>query len=270
MAKGCMKHRLNRMAAISVLVSALFIAAQAVTGPPAVAGAVSKTFRQSIARKLGKAQAGTLSKAEAAALRRELMKLDKDTLDRIARVYGKYIPENSMRAARSVSTRFYSHDAYQAHLKKMYPDMTAAQRKDVTGNTEMLTYVDKNQPLLPRVVAHERLHQLSEFVDTKRKVGMNLHEGMTEFLARRVYGDMSIKGLPIPYPRKTEVVEVLAARVGKERIAKAYFRGGKSFQVLKEDFDEQLGRGAFDAFVEAMKKERYGDAIKIIKRGVLY
>ena len=271
MTRGDTKHLPNRITVIGMLVPALFIMAQAVTGQPAVAGAVSKTFRQSIAKKLVKAPAGTLSKAEVAALRREVAKLDKSTLDRITSIYGGYIPKNTIRAARKQPTNFYSKEEYRAILKKAYPWLSDAEIKSIHGNTigktVMSTHVDKNQPLLPRIVAHERLHQLSAHSGVRERIGYGMDEGMTEYLASKVYKDMYIDGLPKYYPDQVKVVQMLSALVGEDKIARAYFRGGNALRILREDVDRQLGKGAFDSISSLMDRGKYQDAMKVITRG---
>ena len=238
---------------------------------PVDAGGISRSVSKAIGKKIGNSSVRrvtarqssmkSMKAAEAAALRRELAKLDQQSLQKIERLYGKYIPANQLKQARASSAKFLNRNAYQKQLHRNYPDLSPQRRANVVGHYEKRVYVDRNQALLPRNVAHERIHQLGH-KGYRIRVGEKLNEGTTEFLASRVYKDLGIRNMPVSYPRQRRVIEMISARVGEKRVARAYFQG--DVLPLKRQLDKQLGRGAFDNIAIAVDRGNYKAAEKIL------
>lgn len=236
---------------------------------------------KAIGARMGKSAAGvyhpqhlplstkTAGAAETAALEKELAKLDQQTLASIERRYGAQIPRDSLQRAKASKTMFLDRDAYQRELRRQYPDMSNEQTKRVMGNYDLvhgIPYVNKNQVLAPRVVAHERIHQLSN-PRFRAETGKQLDEGVTEYLAGNIYGDLSIRGMDVPYSRSRPIAELLARRVGERRLAEAYFQGKP--QLVRSELDRQLGANTFARVVRAMDQEDYALAQSILLKGLM-
>lgn len=233
------------------------------------AGALGKAVTKGAARSAGKAlgssaQKAAVAQAEARALSRVLKDFDRRALLQIERRFGQHIPAERLSAARQVPTQFLRHEQYQERLKRAYPRLSAAERERVVGDFTGRPHVDRNQVLLPRTVAHERVHQLRD-PRFRAQVGRGLDEGTTEHLASKVSGDLGIRDLPRGYPAERRLVEMLEARVGEKPIAQAYFRG--EIGALRREVDAQLGRGAFDAVGKLTAERRFAEAEGILKHG---
>jgi hypothetical protein len=238
---------------------------------PTEAGSLGKAAARGAARSAGKAlgfisvERAAVARTEAQALSRVLTDLDRGTLRQIERRFGQHIPTERLSAARQAPTQFLSHEQYQERLTRVYPRLSAAERQQVVGDFTRRPHVDRNQVLLPRTVAHERLHQLRD-PRFRAQVGRGLDEGTTELLASRVSGDLGIRDLPRGYPAERRLVEMLEARVGEKPIAQAYFRG--EVEPLRGLVDADLGRGAFDRVAQLMAERRFAEAEEILKHGL--
>ncbi len=229
------------------------------------AGTVGRALARGAARRVAKSLGRSAAQAEARALSRVVAELDRKTLAQIERRFGQHLSAGRLRAARQAPTQFLPHDRYQRRLRELYPGLSAAERQQVVGDFTRRPHVDRNQVLLPRTVAHERLHQLRD-PRFRAEVGRGLDEGTTEHLASKVSGDLGIRDLPRGYPAERRVVEMLEARAGERRIAEAYFQGETA--ALRRELDAQLGRGAFDAVAKLTAEGRFAEAEEILKHGL--
>lgn len=204
--------------------------------------------------------------AEAAALKKELEGLDKKTFARIEEHYGAVIPRESLQRAKVSKSVFLNRDAYQRQLRDHYPDMSEGQIQDVMGNyVHGTSYVNANQVLVPRVMAHERIHQLSH-PRFRAEMGTRLDEGVTEHLASKIYGDLSIRGMEASYSRSRPIARLLETRVGERRLAQAYFQGDSA--LIRNELDRQLGRDASARIVRAMDAGDFTTAERVLIKGV--
>lgn len=233
-------------------------AARGVAGKVAVSGAPT-----SQAAKAGAARA--LTAAERRAYAKLLREVDQGTLKKIEQRFGEHIPAGRLKEARAVPTTFLSHDQYQARLKAVYPELSAAEREQVVGDFLKRPFADRNQVLLSRTVAHERLHQLRD-PRFRGTLGRRLDEGATEHLASRISGDLGIRDLPKAYPAEGRIVAMMEARVGEQALARAYFRG--ETEPLRQALDRQLGRGALDSVARLTGQGRFLEAEEILKHGL--
>lgn len=243
------------------------------------AGGLSRSLGRALASKFGssvkpalrsygarleqRAVAGGLTAAEEAALRRVLADLDRKTLSRIEAQFERYIPAGNLTTVRNKPTEFLDHRAFQQRLRQL-GNGTKDNPEAITGVTclrNRSAQVDHNQVLVPRVVAHEKIHQLAH-PRYRNSVGEAMDEGTTEYLAGKIHGEPGIKDMAVGYPEERDIIGRMAARVGDERLAQAYFQGRP--ELLREPLDAQLGPGAFDDFVGAMRGRRYEAARRIL------
>lgn len=57
--------------------------------------------------------------------------------------------------------------------------------------------------------------------------------------------------MPKVYPQEQRVVSMIEARVGKERLSSAYFKGDMT--SLRNRLDADLGKGSFERLAQAMR-----------------
>lgn len=251
------------------LLALLLVAGTLIAPQPADAASVRRTVAKAAAKKLATkpttqnaAKRSTVAARNHVALDQQFRRLDAQALSRIERHYGTYIDPKRMTRARASQTAFLSHPGYQQQLRRSYPDIPKQQRQHVVGNyVHGRTYVDRNQVLVPRTVAHERIHQLAD-PRFRMRAGSRLDEGMTEYFAGKIYSDMRIRNLPAAYPQQQKVVEMIASRVGDRNLARAYFGGNVAH--LQKQLDSQIGAGSFRRIVRAVERGRHDDAVRIL------
>jgi hypothetical protein len=205
--------------------------------------------------------------SEERAMQRELERLDRLTLERIEQRFGPYIPKERLEHVKQERTRFLHDLEYRRHLAQEYgasikPDeQCLGDYHPESGEIN----VNRDHPLVPLTLAHERLHQVRDprFRDL---LGSRLDEGMTEHLAQEVFTDPQIKDLGQSYPSERRLVEMMIARVGSQPLKRAYFRG--EWIPLKERVDRELGNGALAEIVQHTEQGRYEEAEQIIKRNL--
>lgn len=203
--------------------------------------------------------------SEEEAMRRHWERLDRTILERIERRFGEYIPKERLEHAKEQKSNLLKHEEYLEHLKRDYKDYKPEEGKrllgDCRGGGICEIYIDREQPLVPGTVAHERLHQLRD-ERFEQFLGHNLHEGLTEYLARQISPDPQIKGLD-SYPKERRLIEMLSARVGDDALKRAYFQG--DWQLLKRRVESDLGEGALEGIVQAAEQGRYEEAERLLK-----
>lgn len=203
--------------------------------------------------------------SEEEALRRHLERLDRTVLERIERRFGEYIPKERLERAKEQKPNFQKHEEYLEHLKREYnykPKEGERVLGDCRGGGVCKITIDREQPLVPGTVAHERLHQLRD-ERFKQFCGKRLHEGLTEYLARQISPDPQIRDFGDSYPKGRRLVEMLSARAGDDALKRAYFQG--DWQLLKRRVESDLGEGALERIVQAAKQGRYEEAERLLK-----
>lgn len=202
---------------------------------------------------------------EEEALRRDLERLDRRIFERIERRFGEYIPKERLERAKELKPDFQKHKDYLEHLKREYgykPKEGERVLGDYRGDGMGEFYIDREHPLVPKTLAHERLHQLRD-KRFEEFCGQGLHEGLTEYLARQISPDLEIKDLGDSYPRERRLVEMLSARVGDEALKRAYFQG--DWQLLQRRVDGDLGKGALEEIMQAARQENYEEVERLLK-----
>jgi len=203
-----------------------------------------------------------LEKSEEAALRRELERLDRQILERIERRLGEYIPKERLECAKGQKPQFLEHEDYLKYLKREHNYGPKEGKRIVGDYFRGEIHIDREHPLVPKTLAHERLHQLRD-ERFEEFCGRSLHEGLTEYLARQISPDPQIKDLGECYPNERRLVEMLFARAGDDPLKRAYFQG--DWQPLKQRIDGDLGEGALEKVVQAAKQEHYEEAERLLK-----
>jgi len=110
---------------------------------------------------------------------------------------------------------------------------------------------------------HEGLHKYSNDA-LLSKAGFHVNEGVTEFFTRQI-----CESLPDPivrgnYQNEFDVIKVLVALVGKEKLAEAYF-GGKYGNLVEAFAKSGKSKQAWAGFVQAMEGENFGRALRLLK-----
>lgn len=209
---------------------------------------------------------GVADSDEEALYRRELRRLDRHTLERIERRFGGYIPPERLEEARRRPVEFQRHRKYLEHLKR--EGLRPAERERILGDfdkDERVIYIDREHILVPKTLAHERLHQLGD-ERFRALLGSKLDEGMTEHLAREIATDPELVDVGKCYPRERRIIEMLSARVGEDTLKRAYFQG--DWLPLKQRLDRELGEGALAEIARLTEAGRHSEAEEIIKGGL--
>lgn len=210
-----------------------------------------------------KRQAEVLEKHEERALQRHLREMDRATLDDIQRKYGQYIPQGRIERLRQQPARFLRHEEFERHVRQQ--EIEIPENKRLLGYADDRTHIDREHVKVPRTLAHERLHQVSDKI-YRGVLGEDIDEGTTEHFAGKLRGDLHLAGVGPCYPEQRKLVEMLSARVGDDTIAKAYFRG--EWNGLQSEVDRQLGDGALAEVSALARQGKFRDAEEIIKKGL--
>jgi hypothetical protein len=125
--------------------------------------------------------------------------------------------------------------------------------------------VDRNDILVPRTLAHERLHQASDKL-YRTVLGKQIDEGTTEHFASQLRSDLHIADRGQSYAEEHRLIKTLSVRVGDDIIAKAYFQG--DWIGLQREVDGQLGSGALSEISSLTQQGKFRDAEEIIKKGL--
>lgn len=207
-----------------------------------------------------------LTREEAAAWQKQLIRLDRNTIGRIEARYGEYIPAARLRESAKCPTCFLNRHAYDAHLRRSYPNLTAADRNAILGDFKNgRTFVNSEGRQIQTTVSHERLHQLSHN-EFRSRAGSKLDEGLTEHFSGKIYSDLALKDAPAVYRQEQRLIKMMQARAGEGPLAKAYFTGNVA--PLRQSLDDQLGRGAFQQVVRQAERGDFAAAERILMRGL--
>lgn len=226
--------------------------------------AAEKTLARSTERvAVGRVTADAMRVSTEAAMRRQLEGLDRKTLESIVGRYGSLLDRQRLARAQGCQSCFLSDEAFDRALARANPELSAAQRRQVVGFYRDQATVNMDTLNLPRTVAHERLHGLAS-PEFQRRGGTALNEGVTEYFAARIYPGMGLPEYRPAYPGAFRLCELLGARFGDERLARAYF-GGR-VDALAKAVDGELGRGAFADIARAAEAHKFDEAIQIVQR----
>jgi len=214
---------------------------------------------------LEKKNPGAISeKEEERALQRYLRELDRKTLDDIQRRFGRYIPPSRLERLRQQPAFFLKHEDYERHLQASR--IRASEHERILGDsTDDRVHIDRNDYRVPRTLAHERLHQVSDKL-YRAMLGKRINDGTTELFASELRRDLNIASAGKCYPQELRLMEMIRARVGEDTIARAYFQG--DWLRLQRVLDSQLGDGALARIRSLAEQGRFAEAEEVIKKGL--
>lgn len=202
---------------------------------------------------------------EAAFLQREVIsRIDDDVMRAIERRHGAWIPEERLRAGRDRQATALPRDEYEALLREQYA-LPQERARAILGHysaSEDKVYVTPTFPVTRRVLAHERLHQLSDPRGCSA-LGQGLDEGVTEWLARDAVGDPNFADQPEVWGHARQIAEMLCAHAGSDRIKVAYFRG--DIAGLEEAVDRACGERTFRAVADLAERGQYVEAAERLR-----
>ena len=210
-----------------------------------------------------KKQAEVFEREEERALQRHLRELDRATLDDIQEKFGQYVPHSRVERLRQQPARLLRHEEFERHVREQ--GIETSEDKRLLGYADDRVHVDREHIEVPRTLAHERLHQVSDKL-YGGMLGKAIDEGTTEHFAGKLRGDLHLANAGQCYPDQRRLVEMLSARVGDDTIARAYFRG--EWTSLRSQVDKQLGDGALAEISALAKQGRFTDAEEIVKKGL--
>jgi hypothetical protein len=199
--------------------------------------------------------------AERAAYQRILRDVDANVIRRIEQRFSRHVRPDAVRGLPPPT--YLDRDAFDRALMQRYPQLSAEQRKAILGyaTPDGKITINVNQPEAVLTLAHERMHQLAHprFRET---FGGGIDEGASERFARLVANDMRLADLPPVYPSELRVVDALGARVGFDRLSRAYFQGdvGQITRVLELD----LGQAGAARFTRAAQRHDLDDALNAL------
>jgi hypothetical protein len=96
---------------------------------------------------------------------------------------------------------------------------------------------------IPKTIAHERLHQLSD-PKALKELGSPLYEGVTEDLAIDAVGAESDRADQRCYPVERAIAKEAREIAGDDAVERAYFAGDAT--ELRRRLDQQLGPGGLE------------------------
>lgn len=212
--------------------------------PPIVdAGAVGKALSKEIAGRIAARE--VVVDAEQRVLQRMLKKLDTSALQNLKARYGTFISKELLVIAKQKPSTFLEKASYNSWLRRAYPTAPRHELQGVVGDTHPLTRsvtVNRNEVNLVRTLAHERVHQVAH-PRFRASFGRELDEGVTDYFASRVSGELHLADNIIGYPSERELIGTIVSRVGEKPLAKAYFRG--EFDDLAGALERDIGPGSF-------------------------
>lgn len=189
--------------------------------------------------------------------------MDRRAIEKIELKYGDYIDKERLKEAKSIRTRFETHEQFLRDIKNVYPEKDC---ENILGYMKEGTQpvIDKDQRDKNKTIFHERLHQIRR-EDFKNELGPGMDEGLTEHFAIECAGNMELKDIPECYPNERRIIETLIARVGERPFVLAYFRG--YIPILEDAIDKELGKGALREIAYWVEKKDYNRAEEIARKG---
>ena len=176
--------------------------------------------------------------------RKYLADTDEMLSSALAAKYGNVVPPARIESALSMPTEFDDRDQFDQALAKAGGKPGEGAR--VLGYSRF----DAEQPHvavdhleIPKTIAHERLHQLSD-PQSAKELGRSLYEGVTEDLAIDAIGTESPSGMNRCYPTERAVAHEMRELAGTDAVEQAYFAGDST--ELRRRLDEKLGSGGLE------------------------
>lgn len=177
-------------------------------------------------------------------LQKYLAETDQALVNALAEKYRDVVPPSRIEAVLALPTHFEDREQFDQALGAAGGKPGEGAR--VLGYSRFDTeqaHVAMDHLEIPKTIAHERLHQLSD-PRAVEALGQPLYEGMTEDMAIEAIGSESPAGMDRCYPAERAVAHEMRDLVGNDAVERAYFAGDAS--ELRQRLDEQLGPGGIE------------------------
>lgn len=177
-------------------------------------------------------------------IQKYLAETDQALSSALAEKYRDAVPASRIEAILALPTQFEDREKFDQALEEAGGKPGEGTR--VLGFSRFDTgraHVALDHLEIPKTIAHERLHQLSDPRAVK-DLGQPLYEGLTEDLAIDAIGSESPPGLDRCYPAERTVAHEMRDLAGSDAVERAYF-GGDSTE-LRQRLDERLGPGGME------------------------
>jgi len=177
-------------------------------------------------------------------LHKYLAETDQALTNALAEKYRDVVPPSRIEAILALPTQFEGRERFDQALGKAGGKPGEGTR--VLGYSRFDTeqaHVATDHLEIPKTIAHERLHQLSD-PRAVEALGQPLYEGVTEDLAIDAIGSESPPGLDRCYPTERAVAHEMRDLAGSDAVERAYFAGDSS--ELRQRLDERLGPGGME------------------------
>jgi len=176
--------------------------------------------------------------------RKYLAETDETLTADLSRKYHDAVPPARIEAMLAMPTQFDDREAFDRALAKAGPGPMDGGR--VVGYSRFDTepaHVAVDHLEIPKTIAHERLHQLSD-PNAPNELGGALYEGVTEDLAIDAIGAESDQPSQRCYPVERSLAKEAREIAGDDAVERAYFAGDAS--ELRRRLDQQLGPGGLE------------------------
>jgi hypothetical protein len=177
--------------------------------------------------------------------RKYLAETDQMLTSALSQRYRDVVPPERIEAMLAMPTQFEGREAFDRALTDA-GDVPGAKGK-VLGYSRFdaePAHVAVDQLEIPKTIAHERLHQLSDS-GAPARLGTPLYEGITEDLAIDAIGTDSTMHKTDCYPVERAVAHEMRDIAGDAAVERAYFAGDTT--ELTRRLDERLGPGGLES-----------------------
>ena len=177
-------------------------------------------------------------------LQKYLAETDQVLTNALAEKYRDVVPASRIEAILALPTQFEGREKFDQDLGMAGGKPGEGTR--VLGYSRFDTeqaHVALDHLEIPKTIAHERLHQLSD-PRAIEDLGQALYEGLTEDMAIDAIGSESPSGLDRCYPAERAVAHEMRDLAGSDAVERAYFGGDSA--ALRQRLDERLGPGGME------------------------
>jgi len=168
-----------------------------------------------------------------------LAETDQSLANALAEKYQLVVPSSRIEMMLSLPTEFEDRERFDQALTPAGGEPKEGER--VLGYSRFDTepaHVAVDHLEIPKTIAHERLHQLSDPRSLK-ELGQSLYEGVTEDLAIVAIGAESPITANRCYPVERAIAREMRDLAGSDAVEQAYFLGDST--ELRRRLDERLG-----------------------------
>lgn len=198
-------------------------------------------------------KSGALEEEIERRVQKSLREMDREIVERLRQRYGHLVPPERIRRMKDAPTVFEDRKEFD----RRYIEATEAEPpsdKRVVGFSRGLeepAHVALDQVQIPKAIAHERLHQMSD-PRAEERMGKKLYEGATEDFAIKAVGSEPVPELPKSYAQERVLARRIGESCGEKALEHAYFRGDVS--ELRECLERRLGKDNLERLRKAARE----------------